>query len=78
MRPSGKAWTAIGAGVLAYDILCPQGETLSEGMDGALERPFGRYLAIGAVAITGAHLLNALPERLDPLHQVLKVIQGRL
>lgn len=73
IRPSTKAWIGIGAGVAAYDILSPKGETLSEGVDRALERgKFSRYATLGAIAITAAHLANVLPEKYDPFHQVLK------
>lgn len=57
-------WIALAAGVAAFDYLSP--ETLSSAVDRALERPRGRYAAIGAVAITAAHLLNIIPEQYDP------------
>ena len=71
-KPSTVAWGVLATGVAAYDVLCPQGETLSEGVDRALETRSGRVLAIGAVALTAAHLINLLPERVDPFHQALK------
>lgn len=77
MRASEKAWIGLAAGVFAYDVLCPEGETLSEGVDRALERPRARFATIGAIAITGAHLLNVIPEKIDPLHHVLRVCQGK-
>lgn len=63
-RPSTKAWFGLVAGVVAYDLLCPPGETLSEGYDSFIERH--KVLALGAVAVTGAHLINAIPKNLDP------------
>lgn len=71
MRPSEKAWIGLGVYVAAYDALSPNGETLSEGMDRALEHPTWRYMAIGATALTAAHLLNLLPERADPFNYAL-------
>lgn len=71
-KPSTVAWGTIAAGVAAYDVFCPQGETLSEGVDRALERPYGKVIALGAIAVTAAHLANLLPERVDPFHQALK------
>lgn len=68
-RPAALAWGALTAGVVAYDVLCPPGETLSEGVDRALELERGRVLALGAIAITAAHLANLLPERVDPFHR---------
>lgn len=77
MRTSEKAWIGLAAGIFAYDVLCPEGETLSEGVDRALEHPKGRIAAIGAIAITSAHLLNILPEKIDPLHNLLRVIHRK-
>lgn len=57
-------WIGLAAGVAAFDYLSP--ETLSHAVDRALERPVGKYLAIGSMAIVGAHLLNLLPEKIDP------------
>lgn len=72
LSPSTKAWIGIGASVAAYDILCPKGETLSEGVDRALERgKFTRVAALGGIAIVAAHLANVLPEKYDPFHYAL-------
>ena len=38
LSSSSKAWIALGAGVAAYDVLCPKGETLSEGVDRLMEK----------------------------------------
>lgn len=73
---SGKqAWAGIAIGVLAHEVLCGQGETLSEQYDRWLENDRTKYLAIGAVAVVGSHLLNLIPERLDPLHQFTKLFK---
>lgn len=71
-RPSTVAWAGLAAGVAAYDLLCPPGETLSEGVDRALETRTGRVLALGAIAVVATHLANVLPQRCDPLHQMTK------
>lgn len=73
MRPSTKAWLALGAGVAAYDIFSPPGETLSEAVDVALESdPFKRTITLAAIGVTALHLCNLLPERVDPFHHALK------
>ena len=72
-KPSTLAWTGLAVGVAAYDFLCPPGETLSEGVDRALETRVGRVLALGGIAIVASHLANMLPERYDPLHQLTKL-----
>lgn len=73
-HPSNVAWGVLAAGVTAYEILAPEGELLSEAVDRALDRPYARYMAIGAVAVTACHLLNIFEhfgiEHLDPIHQL--------
>lgn len=63
-----RGWLAVGAVVLGHELLCADGHTLSEGVDKALEKhPVATTLAVGTVAL---HLLNVLPERLDPIHRL--------
>jgi len=66
-------WGLLVAGVVAWDVLAPQ--TLSAAYDRYLEHPVKRVLAIGAVAITGAHLLNILPPRYDVVHHLADFIE---
>ena len=73
-RPSTLAWGAIGAGVAAYEMLCPQGETLSERLDPLLEGR-SRYIVMGGIAVTAAHLMNLIPDRLDPYEQGLSRVR---
>jgi hypothetical protein len=52
---------------------------MSEGYWDALERPVGRYAAIGALAVTAAHLLRVyeklgVPEA-DPFHQIARLVK---
>ena len=62
------AWTALGAAVIAYEILAPEGQLLSEGVDRALLR-YPILTRIG-IALVACHLVNAIPERFDPIHQI--------
>ena len=71
LKPSSGAWIALGIGIAAYDILCPQGETLSEGVDRLMERRHGKAMALGGIALVGAHLANLIPEQYDPFHYAL-------
>lgn len=71
-KPSTMAWCGVAAGVAAYDLLCPQGETMSEAVDRAMEHPVKRIAALGAIAITSLHLANLLPQQVDPFHQLTK------
>ena len=65
-----KAWLVLVAGVILYDALCPEGQTLSEGVDHFLEKH--PVATMGAIAITAAHLSNLIPERYDPIHRLVE------
>lgn len=67
MRPADRAWLVLGGGVLAWDVTCPRGETLSEGMSRYHRAcPWLTRLVVGYVA---AHLLDWLPDRFGLLHR---------
>lgn len=69
-RPSTIAWGVLAAGVAAYDIYSPEGETLSERVDDWLENPISKAVAISAIGVTALHLANVLPEKIDPFHRL--------
>lgn len=72
MKPATIAWLGVGAGIAAYEVLCPKGETLSEGVDRVMEHsPAARVAALGAIAVTAAHLGNLIPQKYDPYHYAL-------
>lgn len=79
MRPSEKAWLGLAAGVLAYEVACPSGETLSEGVDGWLEHEnravrYGTHLVIGATALHLANIFTRLNlDAVDPYHQLTRL-----
>lgn len=66
------AWAALGLGIALWEYYGT--ETLSNAVDRYLEHPVKRVVAIGAVAITGAHLLNLYEhfgmESIDPYERV--------
>ena len=67
---ASHAWSVIGLGVLAYELLAKDEQLLSSGVDRALERsPASRMATTAGIGITALHLLNMLPESVDPLHQ---------
>ncbi len=74
--PSAAAWAALGIGVTSYDLLCPEGQTLSEGFRRGLEHPIYKYLCAGGLGYTALHLLGVLPPNLDLFHQTLKVVKN--
>lgn len=66
MRPADRAWIALGAGVLAYDVLASPEQTLSEGADRyMLTHPWTTRVVAFAVA---GHVCNLLPNRFDAVH----------
>lgn len=76
-RPSSLAWGVLGASVISWEILCPEGELLSERVDTMLEKPGTRAAAVAAVGATALHLLNVFDAlgatHLDPYHQAGKL-----
>lgn len=69
-----RAWLGLGLAIGLYELACPDGQTLSEGVDKALQQR--RALTIAAIGVTAAHLANMLPEQIDPFTQGLKLIKG--
>ncbi len=81
LRPSSVAWGAVVGGVLAYDMLCPRGETMSERLDPILETGRGRALLYTAIGATAIHLCNGFErlgvKRLDPFSFALDAAKNR-
>lgn len=74
LNKSDLAWGGLVGGIIAYDILSD--ETMSERFDDYLEHPIGKYVAIGATAMIGYHLLN-LAEHFgtpDPVTETAKFV----
>lgn len=67
---TGK-WLAIAASVAAFDLLVP-GETLSSAFRRARESesPVVKAAALGGLALTAAHLMDWLPESVDPFNLI--------
>lgn len=66
VRPSDKAWAVLAAGVVVYDLACPEFETMSDACDRyMLRRP---WLVRTIAFLVAAHVGNALPARYDPIH----------
>jgi hypothetical protein len=58
-----QAWALLAAGVLGYEVICKDGQLLSECVDEWLvSNPILTRAAIAALAL---HLGNAIPERYD-------------
>lgn len=62
------AWAVLGAAVIVYEICAADGELLSEAVDRALvSHPWLTRFAVAAIAL---HLVNLLPNAIDPIHHV--------
>lgn len=68
MRPGDRAWLALAAGVIAYEIVAPPDELLSEACDRARHR--APIVTCSTIVYFAAHLLRLWPRRIDPLTQM--------
>jgi hypothetical protein len=66
LEPCDKAWITIGAFVLAYDLLAPEGPTLSEGADKYMLHHRWLTRAVGISLV--AHVCNMIAPRFDAIH----------
>lgn len=73
IEPRHKAWVALAGSVICYDLLAKDGQTLSEGVDHYLEKH--PVMTLGAIAITAGHLANIIPESIDPIHQLHRLVR---
>lgn len=76
LRPSSVAWAGILGAVAVYELLAPNNETLSHRVDSGLEGR-NRYITAGAIGVTALHLLNLIPDKIDPFEQGLSRIRQR-
>lgn len=78
-RPSTRAMLAAGGFVLAYDLMCPEGETISEGIDRLMERSKrDKVITRAAAGVLVAHTVNLIPDRFDPIHQLFLTAKRRV
>lgn len=72
MTAGDRAWLALAAGVITYELACPRGQLLSQRVDAYRDtRPL---LTLGVIIYLAAHLARALPRRVDPLHRLTEWI----
>lgn len=62
------AWLTLLIAVIGYELKAPEGQLLSEACDRYRRRH--PLITNAAIVLVAAHLLRALPRRLDPLHHV--------
>ena len=68
MSTGDRAWLALAAGVIAYELSCPPGQLLSQRVDDYRARH--PVLTIGLVTYLAAHLTRVWPRRADPLYRI--------
>jgi len=71
---STYAWLGLGVSIAVYDYLSPKGQTLSEGVDRALEHPVMKYVAYSIGGVVAGHLFNVIPDEYDPIHSVAEAV----
>lgn len=66
MRAGDRAWLALGAAIVVYELGAEQDELLSEAADRwMLTHP---WLVRTAALVLACHVANISPQRLDPIH----------
>lgn len=75
VQPATIAWGVLASGVAVYDMLCPPGQTLSEGANRMMETAPGRLFLYSAVGLTALHLVNGFQslglEHYDPFNRII-------
>ena len=74
MRAADRAWVGLAGYVLAYNLLAPDGEMLSEGADRYQERR--PWLTRAAITLVAVHLSNGVPAAVDPVHWAFVAARG--
>jgi len=75
LRAGDKAWIALGAAILTWDICCPPGETLSEATHRyTTTRPAATRIAI---LYTAGHLMHLWPRQADLFTQIAALPRNR-
>lgn len=73
LTPPDVAWIALGVGVIAYDVLCHEGDTMSEGADRYMLRH--PWLVRGVAFALAGHVCNLVTPRWDAVHRVFMVFR---
>ena len=68
-----NGWLAVGSLILAFELACPRGCTLSEGVDLWIEKHPVRTRLL--VLLVAGHLINAIPPRYDVIHQLALLVK---
>lgn len=66
-KSGALGWTILAGGVLAWDVTAP--ETLSAAFRRSRKHPVGKIAVNLSWMLLTAHLIGAIPERIDPIHR---------
>jgi hypothetical protein len=72
VKPADRAWLAIIAAVLAYEIAASRRHHDWEFLSEACDRHRDRHPVVvhGVIGYLAAHLTRIIPRRLDPIHRI--------
>jgi hypothetical protein len=73
-RCGSYGWMAIGAFVVGWDVLA--NETLSHAAKRGLENNYTAPLVAAAIGVTALHLLDVLPEQIDPFTMAISRLRS--
>lgn len=71
MTSGERAWLALLAGVVGYNVAASPGNMLSEAAD------VHPWIARGVGLIVYLHVANLIPARRDPIHWAFVAVKGR-
>lgn len=75
MKPRDRAWCALAASALVYDLSAGEDQTLSEGVHSYIHaRP---YVSRTVITVLTVHLLKVVPPRYDPLTRLYLLMKRR-
>lgn len=67
LRDEGlQKWIFLGASIAVLEYIGE--ESLTNAYNRCLTHSIGRYVALGGLAVTGAHLLGVMPREIDPYY----------
>lgn len=61
-------WGILGAAIVALEYVGE--ESLTHAFGRAREHSVGRFVAVGALAVTAAHLMDIIPHQYDPYYAI--------
>jgi len=68
-------WLGLAASVVVFDVFSE--ESLSHAFTRGMENKYSRPIVLGVLAVTAAHLLDLMPENIDPLDTLTRYAGAR-